>query len=802
MSTNLSYLMPVNPRGFFSNVTRRGHKLPPLEKLPFEWGRWDVFKREQEVCDTDEDGNPEYSESWCEIDYESHEEAEREAQYILSDGLAGDNYKVSHSTYTVERVPSVAMPGGQTRPSVGDLPLVKVSRETHSQYSDECHPSDRERQVGYYVTASEARAWLWKKYGINLAALSAYEQCMGPSLISDKSKAEALSRAFGIKTSATKTDDKNTFHPVTSTYAPPGGTEGLNLEDIETTLYYALDDVATIAAHMDCQLFDFLAGRGGTPPPCAISFSPDEQGDERASVVYFDGPDLDPVGQPLPFAGLKGAPASKLLQLIRVRAEYRYVGEQLRDMAFNEVRIRNPELFEHLGGGDTRTDEKPLDKARLLEERNRLNEAQEKYIKEARELYITLAKVADKRKEENLSDARKLKTYDVQIAKQSEILGTERDAYTKMANNIREALPHMSVLPAGIDSVIHRANEGPMAEALIRVSRHVQGQKGPSQLELSLAQEDSGLPDLMKAANAFFGHLKLNWLFPVGYVGLCRLFEEANGYNSINSDVDTSSSGFWCTIRPGASDRIKDKGLEDWWRRHHKDEKEVPKAADLFLLMMAFLSRINLPFEKKDSAGKVSRSTIYGLTQVSAVSEGARGQKTAHWRFNPQLAEFITGDQPMFMVVNHHAMFSYGGKMLHTAPALQLYLEDMARTNVYKGLYKKNSGTLLTPSGDGYTFGKIAERLGLPNNASPSHNMRRIIQALETVQDTGVIKNFRQQGRTRTNAYETKLEITMSNTYEAAYELAKMKREKDALERKLRKPFAPPKRGGKALTED
>jgi hypothetical protein len=52
MSTNLSYLMPVNPRGFFSNVTRRGHRLPLLEKLPFEWGRWDVFKREQEVCDT------------------------------------------------------------------------------------------------------------------------------------------------------------------------------------------------------------------------------------------------------------------------------------------------------------------------------------------------------------------------------------------------------------------------------------------------------------------------------------------------------------------------------------------------------------------------------------------------------------------------------------------------------------------------------------------------------------------------------------------------------------------------------
>ncbi|MGB1007665.1 MAG: hypothetical protein ACPGVX_10835, partial [Thalassobaculaceae bacterium] len=215
--------------------------------------------------------------------------------------------------------------------------------------------------------------------------------------------------------------------------------------------------------------------------------------------------------------------------------------------------------------------------------------------------------------------------------------------------------------------------------------------------------------------------------------------------------------------------------------------------------IMSFFAGLKIPVKQKD--GQLRH--LPGLISIEddprapgAKSIGHRGATDVYWRFNSRLENYITGANntpPMFMLSNHKALFSYGRKALHLAPALQLYIESHMRNNLFKGLFSHHNGTFLTPQGDGITLGKIAERLGM-HETRPYRYEQRIMSALDAVGEAGVISDWKIQGPRRDAWGDTKVAITVSDTYQAAYELTQMKRNRAKLDRQLEKPFAPEKR--------
>jgi hypothetical protein len=142
------------------------------------------------------------------------------------------------------------------------------------------------------------------------------------------------------------------------------------------------------------------------------------------------------------------------------------------------------------------------------------------------------------------------------------------------------------------------------------------------------------------------------------------------------------------------------------------------------------------------------------------------------------------------MVVNSQAMFSYEKKELLLAPALQLYLEYRTRAAYFKGNLLGTEGELVTPNGDGVTFARLAERLGLPATGRPSETVARIKAALDTVAKRGVVAGLRRTGASRRNPLEEQVAIRMSPDYLALYDHARLRRAEQECRRRLEAPFA------------
>ena len=655
---------------------------------------------------------------------------------------------------------------------------------------------------GYFVPAVEARTYLWKHYRLNLAALSSYLRFNYYTYFEEKETDTLLKMTCGYELFGNNLRNSDVKNHIPG-HVPQYDSKTMISPNAKKELYYALDDIITMKEVFDGKLLV-------VPPPCSISLSEPHVVEEKGFVSYYDKSSLEPLVTNISLSGFKGELESKLKKLFRQRQQIFMINKQILDLFANRLYLTaepGEEIKEWLKFTaqlqwnkfywyppplmDSEYDRRDYrhvctDVEKFNTSMEQLQRKHQESSKEFRSLYIEFLKIAELKKEEIIAKVRALEKVSYHNVKIQNNL-RERDAYTKMASTMRTINPHMSVLPAGITSLIQPPKRGMMAEANVRIQRVVYGQQNPVELQLYLGEEEKELPDLMRTVEAIFGYLGINWLPLLGYVGLCRIYEKENGYN-INSDIETACSTFWKTIRPSAVDRINKKGLEEWWGKGHDQRSEKPSAADLYLFVMKFFASLNLPINTNKKG-----ETLYGLTQISSVTQNRHGQPTVKWRFNPNLEKFITGTNPMYMVVNHEAMFSYERKELHVAPALQLYLEDQVRRNVYKGLYTTNKGTLLTPDNDGYLLGTLAERIGLPNNVTPSRNLERIISALDTVKKADVIRDFK-VGRACQNPYETKVKVTMADTYQDIYYLARNKQKEEELNRELENPFAPVKK--------
>ena len=155
---------------------------------------------------------------------------------------------------------------------------------------------------------------------------------------------------------------------------------------------------------------------------------------------------------------------------------------------------------------------------------------------------------------------------------------------------------------------------------------------------------------LLTAADSFFGPQGYALLVPQAYLALARLYADANAFNQPGF-VKTSANDFWTTMRPSAAQEIREKGLNDWWRRTHKRDADTTPS-DLFIAIMEFLRWGKLPMIRNGEMVEIA-----GVIQVSAFafSESTKGLHEIHWRFNPSMERLITDSDG-----DHDCGYGYG----------------------------------------------------------------------------------------------------------------------------------------------
>jgi hypothetical protein len=185
---------------------------------------------------------------------------------------------------------------------------------------------------------------------------------------------------------------------------------------------------------------------------------------------------------------------------------------------------------------------------------------------------------------------------------------------------------------------------------------------------------------------------------------------------------------------------------------------------------------------------------------VEAVHRNGGNVAAIKWRPNPELSRFIIGREgvtPHYMVVNHAAMFGYGGTERNICPAMQLWCEHRTRAAYFSGNLQKYEGWLVTPGLDGTQLGTIAERMGFPAGRYPREAFRRISAGLESLRRAGVVSEI-QWGAKRRNGFEQQVKIRMSGDYLPLYDGARPRAEVKKHAEFLAAPFTSPKRARKA----
>ena len=748
--------MPSTPSQIVSLFRSRGYDLPRIDRLPF---------KDETVCAAIERNRKFTHGKWTVERFTGFETLAEgaEAQRMWPKLQNLDTvHCLATQQFCIKETSMPAMYRGD-----GLRPVALTITEA-TQYSGTAEANWRpwknqapETKQGLFIAEAQARDFLWRRFGLNLEALTQFQATGHSGELSILNLESAHVHAYGEPIQdgdAFVVSKRHTFE--------------------RSEPHWQLADLFALVGGIEGQAFAFADGRNlknhGPENPllgCALTF---DDNNETASASYYTDAGVTPFTS-VPFDGLRGKAKTQLQKVFRLRAE----ANQARDAIAAAAMDAHREMRER---GEYSAKQTPVESG--------LIEKQEARYSTIRAEYIDLLAIATKRREDIFAKARKRAQVQVRIEKAEALLGDRRDAFTRVASDIRAVLPHMSVLPADVEARILRPGEGFVAEAVGHVVRPGTLDGKERQLNFSLVQDDiDALPDLLTAASSIFGPQGYAWLFPLAYVALARLYADANAFNQ-PGDVKTSANDFWTTIRPNAAQEIRKKGLNDWWRRNHKkDADKTP--SDLFIAIMDFLRRVNLPVIQNGKMVEVA-----GVIQVSEFSKSTRGQHEIHWRFNPAMERFITGGDnaaPLFMVTDHQALFGYSKKSLHLAPAMQLMIESHTRTNVFKGLFTNNNGTLLTPQGDGFSLGRIAEKLGMVERA-PNRYEKRITDALDALGDAGVVTDWTFQGAKRLNWAESKVEITVSDKYKAAYEIAQLQRDRARIDKQLQTPFAPTRR--------
>lgn len=616
-----------------------------------------------------------------------------------------------------------------------------------------------ERHVLHLVDAEASRNILWEQSRINLAALRAFLE-FAPEIIPGLSRSPlTLLRLMEARGQGAPLEGEAAFY------------DQSKLRDLRR----ALDDPKNNAPW-------HTTPEGLLAISTGLRFS--EPGEpETAFVAYYEGPEMTPAVEPIPLAGLSGKDADIQRKAFRHRKS---INDLHRKIGANTFDFRNA----------------PPDSAEAYQNAQYLAGLQDEIERHAAELavcYRELVQVAARKREEILTRARRFKDMQATLQRKEARVESLREVFKPLSHTVTTHLaPHMTRLP--VDLSLTRLTQGTGFQVTRNVANMATRLEKEMQIDMVLTDpEPNGLADLQKAARFLFGtdgpaHVPL-----LLYVALSSDLGTKTDIKGVRSFTVSEA---WQRIRPGAVAEIRKDGVESWFKKTHKAlAAKGMKAADVVKLSLRFLSSIRVPYTVIGPDRKEMPKVITGLLyQTSETLVDKKGRVTFNYTWNPELGELVGGTEgrrPSYMYSNHEALFSYAGRDLHTAPALQLILENMARAAAMGGGERMETvaGRLVvgrTPKGDDMPLGALVERLGLFGERSDNLH-RRLMGALNAVEETGIVKvTF---GANRHNKWEQKLRLEMSADYRDLYLLEKERQAAAEMKASLEKPFAGKPRG-------
>lgn len=682
---------------------------------------------------------------------------ETSGTYQDGDGNNADIQAEVRATLTMEEGRPENLPGVQC---MAGAICYRAKLETYGElveevtdelgYTHEVLLDDPDRS-SWIVPADEALARIWKAYGVNLGSIAALRPMLPGGLLSGvwhpwADARRIVKRAFG------------------GTAIPERlGTIGELPDDIETRTYIELADLLPLLGVLEL----LAAGdmKMALPSPiCAIEL---ERNSERASVVYFDGGRLEG-SLPVPFQTERRekATSESLLRLIRLRSEMHQEQRRIWELR---------------------------DQARVREARKQL----ERLSGEALTVYIELTHWAAKHKETALQKLRYRETLATEVAEHQEALAAKSSIFVGLPNNMDGIPAHFAAIPNGLAEGLELTND-PLGHAILKVRREsmaLKGQKEREHVPLTLPLDRLNEMDkqaLIQKAEMLLGKDAPRWLIPQGMVAVSKLYRQSGGYEVAETSRRLYLNEWIDTMRPMQVERFREKG-----RGEAFGKGRTPR--DLFYALLGVLDR--LTYEKKgpDVKGWAALKGFYKTLGYGEDSGGA----WADIMLNPTLHKFIIGEGGLpFMLTNTQAMFSYDRAALDYTPAAQWAIEQLARIN----LYDRDTATLSTPAGDGFTRLVLAHRLGLQPgpNERPSHVLKRMNTILENLGEAGVIAGWKPDGRDKEGAaaFGVKIHIEMHDDYRKAYNLTRKENQLKHAEKELQRPFAPPKKQHKAIKGD
>ncbi len=493
---------------------------------------------------------------------------------------------------------------------------------------------------------------------------------------------------------------------------------------------------------------------------CSLIFGEDN----KLNLLYFeDGDHLPCYKQVLSYNNVK-IKKDKILKIIRFR-------EKIVNNLIEKSRICN-EIFRQYFPEDF------FIKTRIIKISEEYENKNLEIKREIVYLYMELIKNLSKLKETVLKNQRELNKINIQINDARENLKNKK--ITRIASNFKNILPLMSVLPARV-----KTNVFVESNNVIITRPKNATDVNEFELEVSADNDDKeyNLNVLFNAANKIFKELNCEWLIPVGYVGLCHLYGDRKRFGS-KEFLETSPVDLWKTIMPNSVNKIKTKGLRDILDSRKASDPLKLNPTQLFITLMHILRGLKFPYiDAKEGKEK----WILGLIEAVFIPSTS----SFEWKFSTRLEKIIT-EQSQYMISNHDAMFSYRGKVLHTAPALQLYIESLIRNNLSKGLFGSKDRCLITPFHDGIKIETIAKAIGLfiSKDLREKDLVKKIYSSLDACAEfKGGIESWEKQQKNTPDVMETKLVLRVPEAYKLVYESNELEQRKNDLINKTKYPL-------------
>lgn len=708
--------------------------------------------------------------------------ADTTATYIDESGETSfTQYEAAAGLHLLEGTPE----GMPDSPILRQLPILHVTVATEARSDGEQILLDNGEWADLTIQHRDWDAWVvpekalktrvWDTYKINITSMEAADAItnLGNAVtraLWGEIAAAIVPKAFGIE------EDSIQY----------GLTPPVGLGETPAQRYFYLDGVLIMLALLDLR----EAGDIKVKLPEAHCYLRFREGDtEGAELIYFSETleDYAPINFALEGIRSKDKQMTQLNELFRLRHERDNADNAAMSLMWDFVE-RN--RADHKAPTDPKTSGEV---AGFIKQGYRI---QHKML--ANYQALTDWAGEPKQKEGALRKIRNHTRLAIAVEREAKALQQVQSSYVELPNNFEGLPAHFAAVPAGLEESLNmELAVDDYGFEILRVSRQpleIRGQRaGRTHSELGILLKDK--PEHIEKSvfaqrmRQLFGPHGPTWLLPQGIVSISKMYRDGGGYDAPQKAVRVYLRDWVYTMRPLQVERLKQKGISAAFRGRNP--------SDLFTDLLSALQ--GLTYEHVESANKWDQ--LRGFYLTTARGEDSKGP-WAEIVLNPSLHRFVMGDDGLpYMASNTKAMLSYQAQSLDYTPAAQMSLEQLARIN----LYDKNRTTIVTPSGDGITRLRLAERFGLLKGPQekPVHLLRRLNSILDNLGEAGVIADYKVDGREKKggDAFGVKLLIDMHDDYRRAYNLTRKKSALHNAAKELQRPFAVPtnvaKRGRK-----